>query len=128
MSIVPVAGAAVIICMLVVVVRQNRQEFSVGILLLGGCVIAAICLSAIAPTVHKLNELSAKYEMTEGFALVLKAIGISFITQTASDICKDAACTSLASKVETAGKIAVLAVIFPLFESLLSMAVGIING
>lgn len=128
MSIISIGGAAVIICLLTVIVRQNRQEFSVGLLLLGGCAIAAVCLSAIAPAVRQLNDLSAKYNMTEGFSLVLKAIGICFITQTAADTCRDAACVSLASKVETAGKIAVLAVIFPLFESLLATAVGIING
>ncbi len=128
MNIISIAGAAVIICLLTVIVRQSRQEFSAGLLLLGGCAIAAVCLSVIAPAIKQLNDLSAKYDLSEGFTLVLKAIGICFITQTAADTCRDAACTSLATKVETAGKIAVLAVIFPLFESLLGTAVGIING
>ncbi len=128
MSITSIAGAAVIICMLTVIVRQSRQEFSIGILLLGGCVIAAICVSAVSPAIKQLNDLSSRYDLSEGFKPVLKAIGICFIAQTAADTCRDAACTSLASKVETAGKIAVLAVVFPLFERLLGTAVEIING
>ncbi len=128
MSITTIAGAAVIICLLVVIVRQSRQEFSTAILLLGGCAIAAVCISAVAPTIKEISGLSSKYGLSDGFTLVLKAIGICFITQTAADVCRDASCTSLAVKVETAGKITVLAVIFPLFESLLETAVGIING
>ncbi len=127
MNIVSVAGTAVVICLLAVTVRQVKPEFSVGMLLLGGCAIAAVCIGFIAPTVSELNELSSKYALSGGFALVLKAVGICFITQTAADTCRDAACGSLATKVEAAGKIAVLAVIFPLFKSLLETAVEIIN-
>ncbi len=127
MNIVSVAGVAVVICLLAVTVRQIKPEFSVGILILGGCAVAAVCLAFIAPTVKELNELSAKYSLSEGFTLVLKAVGICFIAQIAADTCRDAACTSLAVKVEAAGKIAVLAVVFPLFKSLLETAVEIIG-
>lgn len=122
-----IACLAVVICMLTVVVRQVRPEFSTAMLILGGCAIGAVCISALAPTVGEIIELSSGYGLSEGFSLVLKAVGICFIAQTAADICRDAACTSLASKVETAGKIAVLAMIFPLFRSLLETAIGIMN-
>ncbi len=128
MNALTLAGMAVVLCMLAVTVRQVRPEFSVGLLILGGCAIAGVCIASLEPTVRALNDLSSQYAVSEGFGLVLKALGICFVTQMAADTCRDAACASLASKIETAGRIAVLAVIFPLFASLLETAIGIMNG
>lgn len=127
MSAATVAGLTVVICLIVVVVRQVRPEFGTALLIIGGCALGAVCICWFAPAVKELSALSSQYALHEGFSIILKAIGICFLAQTASDICRDAACLSLAAKVETAGKIAVLAIMFPLFESLLETAIGIIN-
>ena len=128
MSAVTVAGVAVVICLLAVTVRQVRPEFSTALLIIAGCAVAASILAAVLPTLRELEGLALRHGLSEGFAIVLKTIGICFITQTAADICRDAACASLASKIETAGKIAVLVVVFPLFRTLLDTAIGIMNG
>lgn len=128
MSAAAVAGVTVVICLIVVTVRQVRPEFGTALLILGGCAVAAVCIGWLAPTVVELANLASNHSLSDGFKIIIKAVGICFIAQTAADTCRDAACVSLATKVETAGKIAVLIVMFPLFESLLETAIGIING
>ncbi len=128
MSAAAAAGLMVVICLVVVTVRQVRPEFGTVLLILGGCAAGAVCLEWIAPIVEEINSLSSDYAVNEGFKIVLKSVGICFIAQTAADTCRDASCASLAVKVETTGKIAVLIVVFPLLRSLLETAIGIING
>ncbi len=128
MNAVTIAGAAVVICLLAVTVRQVRPEFSTALLIIAGCAVAAAVLTAVVPILTELRTLASEHGLSNGFTIVLKTIGICFVTQTAADICRDAACTSLASKIETAGKIAVLVVVFPLFRTLLDTATGIMNG
>ena len=57
----------------------------------------------------------------EYFPIVLKALGIAYITEFTSAICNDAGEKSIGSKVELAGKIAIFFVALPIFTSLLEL-------
>jgi stage III sporulation protein AD len=54
--------------------------------------------------------------------ILFKSLGLCFITQIACDACRDLGETAIATKVEAAGKIAVLLVSLPLFEEILKIA------
>lgn len=128
MSAAAAAGLMVVICLIVVTVRQIKPEFGTALLIIGGCTAAAVCVEWLSPVIKEINDLSSDYAVNDGFKIVLKSVGICFIAQTAADTCRDASCASLAVKVETIGKIAVLIAVFPLLKSLLDTAIGIING
>ena len=61
------------------------------------------------------------------FKAVLKALGLCYITNFASDTCRDFGQTSLASKVELAGKISIVILTLPLINSILSVALELIG-
>lgn len=58
--------------------------------------------------------------LQEGFSCVVKAVGISLVTQSACDTCCDYGQTALAGKLEFAGKLAILAAALPLFKEMLT--------
>ena len=58
----------------------------------------------------------------------MKTLGICFLTQFAVDSCKDAGESALASKVELAGKVTVVVMALPLFQSIASTAVSLVGG
>lgn len=53
------------------------------------------------------------------FQILLKLIGISFLCEFASNVCKDAGQASIAKQIEFIGKLAILVVSLPIFKSLL---------
>ena len=53
--------------------------------------------------------------------VILKIIGIAYICEFASGICKDAGESAIAAKVETGGKIIIVYLALPLITSLLDL-------
>lgn len=128
MNILSLCAAGVIACMLTLIIRQYKPEMSMLLVIAGSLLISISLLKWISPIIGKILSLADKYNAKENIALLIKAVGICFITQSAADTCRDSNCSSLAGKIETAGKIAVLAVVFPMFEKILQSAVNIMDG
>ena len=63
----------------------------------------------------------------EYLSVLIKAIGVCYLTQFSADSCRDAGESSLAGKVELAGKIAILISALPLLDSVISLAVNLIE-
>ena len=57
-------------------------------------------------------------QVSQGIQVLLKALGICYITQLAADTCKDAGQQAIATKVELAGKVAVLAIAMPMLGTI----------
>lgn len=121
-------GAGLIAAVLAVVLRKQRPEFallvslSAGVFLLGGIVVGML------PVVSEVRAIFDSTSMPRPYVEVLfKALGICFVTQIACDACKDAGESAIGSKVELAGKIAVLVVSLPLFSQVLGI-VGSLLG
>lgn len=55
----------------------------------------------------------------EGWSLLLQALGVAFLTETAASVCRDSGETGLATWVETAGKLEILLLSFPLIRTVL---------
>ena len=57
--------------------------------------------------------------------IVLKIIGIAYISQFASQICSDAGENSIASKIEFAGKVIIMVISAPVLMSLIEMIMNL---
>ena len=64
---------------------------------------------------------------SEYFTIVLKSLGICYVTQLASDTCRDSGYSAIASKVELAGKVSIVVIALPLFTNLVDIALGLIQ-
>lgn len=129
MEIGSVAALAVLAAFLAVILRQTRPEQAMAVALAAGLGIMVLVLLQVAPVLDSLKELLGQANMPDEYGLVLfKALGVCLITQLASDACKDAGETALASKAELAGKAALLVLALPLFQKIGELAVSLING
>jgi stage III sporulation protein AD len=54
-------------------------------------------------------------------------LAVCYLTQLATDACKDAGETAIAGKLELAGKIAIVILSLPLFNSLVNLITGLIT-
>ena len=59
--------------------------------------------------------------------MVIKIIGVAYLSQFASELCRDAGEGSMASKIELAGKVMILTLSMPVIYRLLDLVSDIIN-
>lgn len=122
MEIMPVIGVGMIAAMISILLRQYRPEYAMLVSLAAGVAILLLAVEQLGPVVEQLkvmmNSVSLSYEYIE---ILLKALGICYLTQVACDCCKDAGESAIASKMEIAGKVAVLLISLPLFTQVLSI-------
>ena len=64
----------------------------------------------------------------EQVLLLLKALGVSVLTQLAADACRDSGETALSNKVELAGKVTILLLCLPLVKAMIQLSAGLIKG
>lgn len=129
MSIVSIAGFAIVAAVLALTLKQYKPEFSVLITIIAVIVIFAAILDKIIPAVDMLNSLFSKVNISSDFAgVILKSIGVCLIVQIAADTCRDAGESSLASKIEIAGRFTILFLSLPLLTQVLDLSVELINN
>ena len=122
-----IIGAAILITVLAFVFKELKKEYAPIILIAGGIFITLWSLAQVFPVIAYLSELIAGSEISEYFGIILKVLGISFIVQIGADICRDLGQDSIASKVEFAGKAAILAVSLPVLQSVIRMGFDLLR-
>ena len=63
---------------------------------------------------------------TEDFGVVLKVIGIAYLTQFGAQLCADAGEGAIAAKIELAGKIMMMTIAAPVLMGLLETVMGLV--
>ena len=129
MNILAISGIAIVATVLSIVLKKHNAEYSIFLSLITCLLIIGLVISKVSPAVIQIKGLIASAGMPLEYALILfKTLGICFITQFASDCCRDAGESALATKVELAGKITILLISLPLFEKIATTASKLIGG
>lgn len=129
MNIVGIAGIAVVAAVFAAMIRRHHPEYAIVLSIAAGIVILLEVFAGAAPAIRQINSLLSSAGISSGYlAILLKALGICFLAQFAADSCRDAGESALASKVELAGKIAVVVLSLPLFESIAKTTAGLIGA
>ncbi len=128
MNIFAITGAAIAAAALSVVLRQYNKEYGLYISLAASVLIFAVVLGAVPPVLELIQKLSDMIGDNGNYtAVLIKALAVSYITQLASDCCKDSGENAIASKIDFAGKIALLLISVPLFEAILDIVKELIT-
>ncbi len=91
---------------------------------------AVVLLLTILPTtIGLIDSLQGITELiSQGpFEVVIKAVGISILTQLTSDLCIDSGQRAMSSLVLLAGKVSIVISAFPIFGELLSQVLEIMG-
>ena len=128
MNIFTIIGVGLIAVMISLVVKQYKPEFGMYISLIAGIIILVAVIGHITPVLDTIDELihAVSLEIAYGAAL-LKALGICYITQLASDTCRDSGETAIAAKIEMGGKLAIVLVSLPLFKGVVDIVINLIS-
>ncbi len=103
MDIVPIVGVGIISASIALLLRQYRPEYALFISIGAGVVILLFAMGSLLPVMDEFHYIMDASEMPgEYVGILLKVLGVCFITQIACDTCKDAGENAIAAKVEMA--------------------------
>ncbi len=127
MNILKLSLFAISIVFAIVFTKQVKPEFAVIVSVAGSIAILAYILGFFTDLVVLYNQLIAKTGINqEYFTILLKAIGVGYLVEFASGVCKDSGNSSIADKVTLAGKISILLLAVPIIKSIFEIVSGII--
>ena len=129
MEIVALSGIAILAAILAVMLKKYNPEYSILISLGAGALLLWMILSKISPAISQIRELiSAAGISGEYGVILLKTLGVCFLTHLSADSCRDAGEGALAAKVELAGKLFIVILALPLFQQIAGSALSLIGG
>ncbi len=123
-----VIGIVLVAAVSSVLLKSYRPEFAF-VTAVSACVVALIVvINGVWPFIKFLEDILDSGNIdTSYFAVVLKALAISYIASFAADTCRDFGQSALALKAELAGKCAIFALSVPLMKDVLETALGFAN-
>ena len=122
MSIFSVCAFAVGSVILVIIVRQLKNEIALPLSVCITVTLALVAVALIEPITDYINEISQASDYSAYVKVMMKSLGIALISSSGADICRDCGEGAVGAKVELVGKCAILLVALPLIKSLLTLA------
>lgn len=117
---VQIALLGVITVLLAVQFKSQKSEYELLICICGGVIILGFALSKMNGIVRGIRQIQSYTGMDEEYyQILIKIIGITYISEFASDICKDTGHASIGNYVEIAGKLCIMAISMPIILALL---------
>ena len=90
--------------------------------------IAAAVVAQILPLTTQIRIFLDRAGVNTEYAeILLKSLGVCLLVQFAADACRDAGESSLAGKIEFAGRVSVAVLALPLFRAVIDLAVSLIG-
>lgn len=129
LSMITIVGLALITAVLSVFLGQSRLPALALLLVLAvGGIIFILLLPSLSALLEIFSNLTEKTGLsTQYFSIVLKVIGIAYIAEFGSQLCRDANQSALAVKIEFAAKIAILLVATPVISSIVQSVLRLLS-
>lgn len=103
-----------------VLLKREKNEYSILIVIASVVFLFTFTLSKIQVVAQTIQEVQKYIHFEDAYIRILmKIVGISYLTQFSSDICKDCGYQAIANQLQIFGKISVLAVSMPVVLTLL---------
>jgi len=120
---------AVITLIMGITLSKFNSEFKVYITVIFGIVVIFLLFKELRVYLEEIVSLFVKYDIkTEYFGTILKIVGIAYICDFISLLCKDLDYESVGKKVEIAGKLIILIYSIDVIKIFLDQILILVNG
>ncbi len=109
--------------------KALKPDYSVYLCLAVSLLIFTFVAEKLTVIVDGLQAIQTYLPVKEGYVeILMKIIGITYIAEFASDLCKDAGYQTVAGQIQIFGKLSVLAVSIPVLTALLETIQTFLGG
>ncbi len=127
MEIVKIVAFIFIALFIVLLFKDKRVDIAIQISIVAGILIFLFLIGKISIVLQTLQQLANKANIDYSYlTIIFKILGIAYLASFCSEICQDAGESTLASKVEFAGKILILILAIPILMSVMDSIIKII--
>lgn len=126
MLIIKVIAVGIITSITIMLIKQLKPEMAVIIGMAGSIVILLMILNSLSSVINIFVDLTDKIGIdNELIVLVLKIIGIGYITEFSANLCVDCGSSGIADKILLAGKVVIMLLSIPIINNLLEIITGL---
>lgn len=127
MHVLQLAGIGLMATVIISVLRPQAPQFAMLIGILAGVVLLGSVVANMHTVIQSLSDLSKAAKVDQGFlGTVLRIIGIAYIIEFAAQVARDAGESSLASKIELAGKVGIVVLAVPIITDVVESLVHLL--
>ena len=110
-----------------VLLKKENPQIAMLTAAATGILIFLMLCSPLGELISLLKQMAERAGVGEGyFGIVLKVIGIAYLTQFGAQLCADAGESAIAAKIELAGKVLMMAAAAPVLTGLLETVIGLV--
>jgi stage III sporulation protein AD len=126
---VKVGGIALTGLSALLILRAYKPEWAPLVRVAVAVIMLGSLLSVAAAVLSDLSGITASLGApdVEAYSLLLKALGVAFLTETAASVCRDSGEGTLASWVETGGRLQLLLLSFPMIRRVLDLVASLLR-
>lgn len=127
MEVIKIVGVSIFAVIMIIILKNYRPEMALVLSIITGIGIMLYAISKMSSVINVLNDLVPKSGVNTDFLLIIiKVIGIAYIVEFGKNVCIDAGQSSIATKLEMAGKVVIVVLTIPLISSLVNVLVGLV--
>ncbi len=113
--------------LLLLFLRQSKPDFAPLVTLTLCVMLGGVGIAAMLPAIDFMQELPLNESTAQSLTVMLKSLGLAFVTQTTAEFCRDAGESAVASKVELIGRAEILLLCLPMLRELMSITAEVLT-
>lgn len=127
MEIVQVVGLGLVAAILAVFLKEHRPELAVQVSLAAGIIIVLMVIGRVVIAINAITEMAVGAGLNLIYLqTLLRIIGVAYLAEFGSQVCRDAGEGSLASRIEFAAKVLILVMAVPIVVTVMDSIIRLI--
>lgn len=129
MNIFKIVAVGLVGAILSVSIKSYRPEYGILVGAASGVIILLMICDGLFSALGAVETIIEKTGLdSEYFRLTVKAIGISYITQFAAELCRDAGEGAVAAKIDSAGRVFIMVLTVPVMSGFLNIITDMLSA
>ena len=127
MEIIKIVSFIFVALFFYILLKESKSAIAFGIILAAGIAVFIFMVPQLKEIILFIKDMATKAGIDSVYIeIVMKILGISYIASFCIELCKDGGSSTLASKVEFAAKILILALAIPILAAVLNSILKIL--
>lgn len=117
----------IVTIMVAMAMKQGKAEFATFVSFTGSILIAWIAIQLLDGITGSFSRMEKLLSLDmEYIALLVKMLGVTYISEFASSLCRDAGYSAVAGQIELVGKLTILTMGMPIVLALFELMVAMV--
>lgn len=126
--ILKIIGIGLITAIAVIILKQFKPEIAMVVGLAGGVILIIYIANLLGTVIDTFTNITEKTGVdSELFTLLLKMVGVGYLTDFSASMIADTGSNAIADKVLVAGKIVIMIMALPIITTLIDIIASLMN-